>query len=141
MTFLIDSNEISEIRKDDGCFPPVAAWWNNVEEDDIWLSSLVLGEICKGVEIARRNDVQKAEALDQWLTDVLSTFESRILPVNVLVAEECGRMNSTRPVPVVDALMAATAKVNGLTFVTRNVTDVAGLHVDVLNPFEDESTI
>ena len=45
-------------------------------------------------------------------------------------------MNAVRPVPVIDALLAATAKVNGLTLVTRNVADVSGLDVDVLNPFE-----
>ncbi len=136
MTFLIDTNIISEVRKGDQCDPAVAAWWNGVAEDDLWLSPLVLGEIRKGVELARRRDPQRAEALEAWLADVMSGFGDRILPVDADVAEQWGRMNAVRPVPVVDGLLAATAKANGLTLVTRNVADVAGLDVDALNPFE-----
>ena len=66
----------------------------------------------------------------------MSGFGNRVLPVDAAVAEQWGRMSAIRPVPVVDALLAATARVNGLTLVTRNVADVAGLDVDVLNPFE-----
>ena len=136
MTFLIDTNIISEVRKGDRGDPAVAAWWNGVSEDDLWLSSLVLGEIRKGVELARRRDPRRAEALEAWLTDVMSRFGNRVLPVDTAVAEQWGRMNAVRPLPVIDALLAATAKANGLTLVTRNVADVAELDVDVLNPFE-----
>ena len=65
-----------------------------------------------------------------------SHFGNRVLPVDAAVAEQWGRMNAIRPVPVIDALLAATAKANGLILVTRNVADVTGLGVDVLNPFE-----
>ena len=136
MTFLIDTNIISEVRKGDRGNPAVAAWWNGVAEDDLWLSSLVLGELRKGVELARRRDIRRAEALEAWLADVMLRFGSRILPVNTAVAEQWGKINAIRPVPVIDALLAATAKVNGLTLVTRNVTDVTGLEVDLLNPFD-----
>ena len=136
MTFLVDTNIISEVRKGDRGDPAVAAWWNGVAEDDLWLSSLVLGEIRKGVELARRRDPRRAEALEVWLTDVMSRFGNRVLPVDTAVAEQWGRMNAVRPLPVIDALLAATAKANGLTLVTRNVADVAELDVDVLNPFE-----
>ncbi len=136
MSFLIDTNIISEVRKGGRCDPNVAAWWSRLAEDDLWLSSLVLGEIRKGVELARRQDSQQAEALEAWLADVMSGFGNRVLPVDAAVAEQWGRMSAIRPVPVVDALLAATARVNGLTLVTRNVADVAGLDVDVLNPFE-----
>ena len=135
MTFLIDTNIISEVRKGDRCDPAVAAWWNGVAEDHLWLSPLVLGEIRKGAELARRRDPQRAQALEAWLSEVISGFGSRVLPVDTAVAEQWGRMNAIRPVPVVDALLAATAKINGLTLVTRNIADVAGLDVDVLNPF------
>ena len=136
MTFLIDTNIISEVRKGARGNPTVAAWWNGVDEDDLWLSSLVLGEIRKGVELVRRRDPRKAEALEAWLAEVMSHFGNRVLPVDTAVAEQWGRMNAIRPLPVIDALMAATAKANGLTLVTRNAADVAGLDVDVLNPFE-----
>lgn len=133
---LLDPNIISEVRKGDRGDPAVAAWWNGVAEDGLWLSSLVLGEIRKGVELARRRDPRRAEALEVWLTDVMSRFGNRVLPFDTAVAEQRGRMNAVRPLPVIDALLAATAKANGLTLVTRNVADVAELDVDVLNPFE-----
>lgn len=136
MSFLIDTNVISEVRKGERCDPAVAAWWEGVAEDDLWLSALVLGEIRKGVELARRRDPGKAEVLEGWLADVVAGFGDRVLPVDTAVAEEWGRMNAVRPVPVIDALLAATAKANGLTLVTRNGADVASLDVDVLNPFE-----
>ena len=136
MTFLIDTNIISEVRKGDRGAPAVATWWNGVSEDELWLSSLVLGEIRKGVELARRRDPRRAEALEVWLTDVMSRFGNRVLPVDTAVAEQWGRMNAVRPLPIIDGLLAATAKANGLTLVTRNVADVAELDVDVLNPFE-----
>ena len=135
MTFLIDTNIISEVRKGDRCDPAVAAWWSGVAEEDLWLSPLVLGEIRKGVELARRRDPQKAEALEAWLAEVMSSFRNRVLPVDTAVAEEWGKIIAIRPVPVVDALLAATARASGLTLVTRNVDDVLGLDVEVLNPF------
>ena len=124
------------MRKRDSCNSDVAAWWNDVAENDVWLSTLVLGEIRKGVELARRNDTRKAELLEQWLAEVTSSFGNRILPVDAAVAEEWGKMNAIRPLSAVDSLLAATAKVYELTFVTRNESDVAGLNVDVLNPFD-----
>lgn len=136
MTFLIDTNIISEVRKGDRADPVVATWWNGIDEDDLWLSPLVLGEIRKGVELVRQRDPGKAEALEAWLADVNSHFGNRVLPIDTAVAEQWGKMNAIRPVPVIDALLAATAKANGLILVTRNVADVAGLGVDVLNPFE-----
>jgi len=136
LSFLIDTNVISEVRKGDRCEASVAAWWQEVNEADLFLSPLVLGEIRKGVELARHRDPQKAEVLERWLIDVLEGFADRLLPVDGRVADEWGRMNAIRPVSVIDALLAATAKVNGLTLVTRNEADVAGLGVDILNPFD-----
>ena len=135
MSFLIDTNIVSELRKGARCDPGVTTWWAGVAEDDLWLSALVLGEIRKGVELARRRDPRKAEALEAWLGDVIAGFGDRVLPVDTAVAEEWGRMNAIRPAPVIDALLAATARANGLTLVTRNTADVAGLGAEVLNPF------
>lgn len=137
MSFLIDTNIISEIRKGARCNPGVARWWADVAEGDLWLSTLILGEIRKGIELARRRDPDKASALEAWLGEVVAGFGDRLLPVDASVADEWGRMSAIRPVPVIDALLAATAKANGLTLVTRNGADVAGLGVEVLNPFED----
>jgi predicted nucleic acid-binding protein len=135
VSFLIDTNIISEVRKGPRCDPAVAAWWSNVAEDELWLSALVLGETRKGVELARRRDPQRAAVLEAWLGEVTSGFGDRILVVDASVAEEWGRMAALRPVPVIDALLAATAKSNDLTLVTRNAADVDGLGAEVLNPF------
>jgi len=136
LSYLIDTNVISEIRKGNRCDPVVADWWAGIAEDQLYLSALVIGEIRKGVELARTRDPQKATVLERWLGEVTGAFGDRILPVSTDVAEEWGRMNAIRPVPVIDALLAATAKVNGLTLATRNEADVAGLGAEVLNPFK-----
>jgi predicted nucleic acid-binding protein len=138
VSYLIDTNIVSELRKGDSCDPNLAAWWASVAEDELFLSPLVLGEIRKGVELARPRDPAKAEALERWLGEVIAAFADRLFPVDAAVAEEWGRMSALRPVPVVDALLAATAKINNLTLVTRNESDVASLGAAVLNPFERE---
>lgn len=135
MSFLLDTNIISEVRKGGGCDPGVAAWWAEVDEDRLWLSALVLGEIRKGIDLLRRRDPERAQALDDWLAELRAGFAERILPIDTAVAEIWGGMSALRRAPVIDTLLAATAKANGLTLVTRNEADVAGLDVDVLNPF------
>src|SRR4029077_17833597 len=102
----------------------------------IYLSVLVLGELRKGVERARPSDGDQARALEKWLTAVVVSFADRILPIDQAIADEWGRMSAKRPVSTVDALLAATAKVHGMTLVTRNTVDVADLGAKVLNPFE-----
>lgn len=136
MNYLIDTNIISEIRKGTKCDPNVATWYDSIDDAEIYLSVLVLGEIRKGVERARPSDPAQARALEKWLTSVAESFAERILPVDQAVAEEWGRMAAKRPVSTVDALLAATAKVHGMTLATRNVSDVADLDADFVNPFE-----
>jgi predicted nucleic acid-binding protein len=136
VTWLIDTNIISEIRKGPRCHPAVAAWWSSAEDRDLFLSTLTIGEIRKGVETIRARDPEKARALETWLQAILRAFGPRILSVDAAVAESWGRIAAIRSVPVVDALLASTASVHGLVLVTRNATDVAGLGVRVLNPFE-----
>ncbi len=138
MSFLVDTNVISEIRKSARCDAAVAAWWADVPEDELWLSVVVLGEIRKGIERARPRDTAKAEALDSWLAELTAGYADRLLAIDAAVADEWGRLSAIRRLPVVDALLAATANVHGLTLVTRNEADVAGLGVQVLDPFEHD---
>ena len=135
MNYLIDTNVISEVRKGASCNPNVAAWFEAIDDNSLYLSVLVLGKIRRGVERSRPKDLRKARALENWLTSVSTSYASRILPVDHAVANEWGRMSAVRPVSTVDALLAATAKVNRMTLVTRNVSDVADLGADVLDPF------
>jgi toxin FitB len=66
---------------------------------------------------------------------VASGFGDRILPVTLLAAAAWGRQQYAQPLPVIDALIAATARVHGMTVVTRNVKDFELAGVQVLNPF------
>lgn len=136
MNFLIDTNVISEIRKGERCDRNVAVWYASIEETDLYLSVLVTGEIRRGIERARRRDPRRAAVFERWLADLDTAFRDRILPIDRAVADEWGRLRAIRTVPPVDALLAATAKVHGMTLVTRNETHLVGLSAAVLNPFE-----
>ena len=139
MNYLIDTNIISEVRKGERCDPNVAAWFDSIDDNELYLSVLVLGEIRRGVERARASDPTRARALDRWLAAVNESFAGRILAIDQAVADEWGNISAKRSAPVIDALLAATAKAHGMTLVTRNVRDVAGLGADVLDPFEPRS--
>jgi toxin FitB len=135
VSFLIDTNIISEVRKGERCNRQVASWYASIDDADIYLSVLVLGEIRVGIERARAKDIVKAEALERWLAAVHESFADRILPVDHVVADAWGRMSAKRSVPTVDALLAATAKAHRMTLATRNISHVADLGVDLFNPF------
>lgn len=135
MNLLIDTNVISEVRKGARCDPAVAQWYASVDDDQLFLSVLVLGEIRKGVELARPRDPAKAEVLEAWLAEIEAAFGERVLPVDRAVADQWGRMNAIRPLPVIDGLLAAQAKVHRMTLATRNAADVEGLGARVFNPF------
>jgi hypothetical protein len=136
VNYLIDTNIISEVRKGSACNPCVAAWYGLIDDESIYLSALVLGEIRKGIERARPKEPAKALALEKWLSTLSRSFAERILPVDRAVVDEWGRMSAKRPVSMVDALLAATAKVHGMTLATRNTSHVTDLGANVLNPFE-----
>jgi predicted nucleic acid-binding protein len=136
VSYLIDTNIISELRKGARCNVHVTAWYASVADADLFLSTLVLGEIRKGVELARPRDASKAAALERWLRDVEAAFDGRVLGIDNAVSDQWGRMSAIRSVPVIDGLLAATALTHNLTLVTRNDRDVAGLGASVLNPFK-----
>ena len=135
MSYLIDTNIISEVRKGDRCDQHVSAWYASIADRDLFLSTLVLGEIRKGIELARPREADKAAALERWLRQVEAAFGSRVLGIDNAVSDQWGRMSAIRPIPVIDGLLAATAMTNGLTLVTRNDRDIVGLGAAVLNPF------
>ena len=133
--FLLDTNIISEIRKGQRSDPNVSKWYADVSESKLFISSLTVGEIRKGIELVRRRDVDQAEALETWLQTVIQSFSGRILTVDTEEADMWGRISAIRPVPVIDGLLAATAMAHDMTLVTRNVSDVEGLGTRVLDPF------
>ena len=135
MNFLLDTNVISEQRKRNPD-KQAKAWADRVSPSSLFLSTLVVGEIRQGIERLRSRDPLQASLLDNWLGQVETGFGDRILPVTTDIAHEWGRMHARTPLPVVDGLLAATAKVHGLTLVTRNVADVVRSGASILNPFE-----
>ena len=134
MTWLLDTNIVSELRKGEFAHARLRAWFAEADEDALFTSVLVVGEIRRGIESLRRRDVPSALALEHWLAALTDSFADRILPVDRMVAEEWGRLNVPDPVPTVDGLLAATARVHDLTLVTRNTRDVARTGVPVLDP-------
>ena len=139
MSFLLDTNVVSEIRKrvpNSG----VEAWFDSVAAADLYLSVLVVGEIRQGIGRLARRDPAQAEVFEQWLAQLVNTYGDRVVPVTADVAEEWGRLNVPDRLPVVDGLLAATALVHGWTLVTRNGSDVASTGVRLLNPFWPATT-
>ena len=135
MSFLFDTNVISELRKGKACDRNVARWHRGVTEDEIYMSVLVLGEIRKGAEKIRRRDPMRARAIEDWMVALSVALGDRVLPVTAEIADVWGRMSTLRTVPIIDSLLAATAKGHGLTIVTRNVSDFVEFDIAVLNPF------
>ena len=134
--YLVDTNVISELRKQESGDARVREWFATVETRTIYLSVLVLGEIRAGAERIRARDPRKAVDLDGWLKRVTERHQRRILGIDYEVARVWGWMKGRFSVPVVDGLLAATAQVHGLVLVTRNVKDIERTGVSFLNPFD-----
>ena len=134
--YLIDTNVVSELTKASPD-PGVVTFLS--EQDDLWLSSFVLHELEFGLlslpEGRRRDDLQ------QVLSDFITEFDDRILPLERVEAEWAARLRakahlSGRVLHLGDALIAGTARAHGLAVATRNVKDFDGLDVNVANPWQ-----
>ena len=137
MSYLLDTNVLSETRKRQPD-ARVTDWTTETLPERMHVSVLTLGEIEQGIaRIRGRGDQQQAAGLERWLREVEQGFADRILPVTLSVASAWGRQQYARPLPVIDALIAATARAHELTVVTRNVKDFERSGVQVLNPFGD----
>jgi predicted nucleic acid-binding protein len=135
VSYLLDTNVLSELRRGHRADEGVARWFATVPEESIFISVLVLGELRQGVERIRRRDPASAARLERWLHALLATHSDRFVPVDERVADLWGRLCVPDPLPAIDGLLAATALVHDLTLVTRNVRDVESTGVRVLNPF------
>ncbi|MDD4962595.1 MAG: type II toxin-antitoxin system VapC family toxin [Gallionella sp.] len=132
--YLLDTNIVSELRrpKPHGA---VVAWLESVEDNDLYLSAVTLGEIQAGIELTRTQDAAKAAQIEQWLNQVAQTFN--VLPMDGAIFRAWAKlMHHTSDTLYEDAMIAATAQVHHLTVVTRNVADFRTFQVELLNPFD-----
>jgi len=137
VTYLLDTNILSETRKQQPA-ARVTNWISVTPPERLHVSVLTLGEIEQGISHIRgRGDHEQAAGLERWLRELELGFADRILPITLPVAAAWGRQQHAQPLPVIDALIAATAKVNSLTIVTRNTKDFERSGVQVLDPFRD----
>jgi predicted nucleic acid-binding protein len=136
VSYLLDSNIVSELRKRERANVGVRQWFTGVDDAEVFLSVLTVGELRRGIESIHRRDRTRALAFNRWFHTLVTEYEARILPVDQKVAEAWGRMNAAATLPAIDSLLAATAQVHGLTFVTRNTKDVTRTGVPCLNPFQ-----
>jgi toxin FitB len=135
VSYLLDTNVISELRKGSRADHNVSSWFSELADEEIFLSALTLGEIRRGIESLRQRDAKTAAVLESWLGRIADQHGDRVVPVDRAIADEWGRMNAPDPLPVVDGLLAATAKVVGLTLATRNTADIERANISYVNPF------
>ena len=131
--YLLDTNVISELRKPRP-HGAVVAWLESLDDAQLFLSAVTLGEIQAGIELTREQDAGKAGDIEAWLDMVAGAYN--VLPMDAAVFRAWARlMHRKSDTLYEDAMIAATAKVNGLTVATRNVADFKALGVEVFNPF------
>jgi toxin FitB len=135
---LLDTNVVSEYRKASfgRADPRVVAWTEGQIAAQLYLSTITLHEVEKGVLRMERRDPKQGAVLRQWLdTALIPAFAGRILSVDERVAIAAAHLHIPDPRPLADSLIAATALVHGMTIATRNTSDFHGIPVSVINPW------
>ena len=140
MNYLLDTNVVSELRKigDGKADARVAAWVDTEDAESFFISAITILELERGVLGIQRRDAAQGARLRAWLDNhVRPEFAGRILPIDDQIAMRCAHLHIPDRRNEVDALIAATALVHGLTVATRNVRDFDGTGVVVVNPWQD----
>lgn len=142
MSYLLDSNVVSELRKRPGRVDAkVAAWGAALDADEQFLSAVTVFEVELGILQIERRDSSQGQTLRRWFeARVLPAFEKRTLPVDREVARRAAELHVPDPRPERDAYIAATALVHGLTVATRNVRDFEPMGIAVIDPWSHDVT-
>jgi toxin FitB len=136
--YLVDTDVISEARKGEQGNTGVQAFFSRASQEgaDLYLSAVTIGELRQGVERIRyRGDKSQAQKLEQWLLRVTSAYADRILPLDEETAHVWGRLRVPKPENPLDKQIAATALIQDLVVVSRNVAHYRPTGVRVMNPF------
>lgn len=138
MKYLLDTCAISETAKRNPS-EQVLRWLQSISHDELYLSSITIGEIAKGIS-RLPTDEPRRERIERWFSEIRKSFSQHILPFDEAVAIVWGRIvgdniRRGRPMSFADSQIAATALVHKMTLVTRNVDDVKGMGVSMFNPF------
>lgn len=136
MRYLLDTNLLSELRKEDRANQGVLAWAMANDTGQSAVSVVSICEVRRGIEEKRRKDLAQARVLEHWLAGVLVEFATSILPVTAEIADRWGCLLAKAKGPERDLLIAATALEHDLTVVTRNVADFARTGVRIVNPWK-----
>ncbi len=132
--YLLDTHVVSELRKPKP-HGAVLAWFRGVEDAQLFLSAVTLGEIQAGIEITRQQDPDKAQTIEHWLNQLAAAYN--VLPMDAAAFRIWAKfMHHQSNTVYEDAMIAATAQVNKLTVVTRNMADFKRFDVALLNPFQ-----
>ena len=132
--YLLDTNIISEIHKPKP-HGAVVQWFDGLRDEQVCLSAVTLGELQEGIERTRRQDPEKARAIEAWVDELENS--STVLPMDGRGFREVARMMVGKQEDLFyDAMIAATARSHGLTVATRNEKDFAQLGVEIFNPFK-----
>jgi len=136
MAFLLDTNVVSELRKPRP-HGGVLAWIQSVDDAELYLASVTIGEIQAGIELTREQDAAKAVEIEGWLDQVCDTFSILTMDGSAFRrwAQLMHRQSGTL---YEDAMIAAIAKVHQLTVATRNVSDFSRFEVPLFDPFTGE---
>lgn len=130
---MLDTNVVSEFRR----IRPhgaVLAWLESVDPENLSVPAVAIGELQVGVEITRVQDRSKAAELEAWIDSVVSTYQ--VTGMDAACFREYARLIHGRSVTIrEDAMIAATARVHGLTIATRDERDFKSFSVPLFNPF------
>ena len=132
----MDTNVLSELKKQDNADEKVRRWFSITPGNNIFLSVLTLGEIRGGIEKKRLKDPVQADHMERWMRKSVTLFRGQILPITQTIANRWGALCPGQSLPDVDGLIAATALEHGMIVVTRNVRDFERTGAEFLNPWE-----
>jgi predicted nucleic acid-binding protein len=137
--YLLDTNVVSELRKPRP-HGGVVAWLESLDDAQLFISAVTLGEIQAGIELTREQDPAKAQDMEAWLALVAGAYN--VLPMDATAFKAWAKLMHRKSETLYeDAMIAATAQVHGLTVASRNVADFQALGFEVFNPFTPQSMI